>query len=317
LQTKKYDVIVVGELNVDLILNGIEGEVEIGKEILAREMELVMGSSSAIFACNLSTLGANVAFLGKIGTDVFGDLIKSSLEKKGIDSSFVEVDESYKTGATIALNYDNDRAMVTHMGAMEELSFGDITEEKLMTARHMHISSPFLQPKIKENIIEIFKLAKELGLTTSLDPQWDPAEKWDINLEQLLPYVDIFLPNEEEIKGLTKTKTIEDAVNVLNQINKNATIIKQGTKGSLLLKDGEVRHLDALINDDFVDAIGAGDSFDAGVVKKFIDGASLEECQNFGNITGAINTTAVGGTGAFDSLENIEKKIELLLNANK
>jgi len=71
----KYDVIVAGELNVDLILNKIDGFPEMGKEKLADEMTLTLGSSSAIFASNLSSLGAKVAFLGKIGKDQFGELV--------------------------------------------------------------------------------------------------------------------------------------------------------------------------------------------------------------------------------------------------
>ena len=66
---KKYDVIVVGELNVDIILNDIDSFPEIGKEKLAGKMDTTLGSSSAILASNLSSLGAKVAFIGKIGQD--------------------------------------------------------------------------------------------------------------------------------------------------------------------------------------------------------------------------------------------------------
>ena len=174
---KQFDVIVVGELNVDLILNQIASFPEIGKEILADKMDLVLGSSSAIFASNLSSLSANVSYIGKVGNDIFGDLILNSLKSKNVNTDLIIIDERLKTGATIVLNYDEDRAMLTHPGAMEHLTLQDIKSEDLQKAKHMHVSSLFLQPKIKENIIEIFQLAKENGLTTSLDTQWDPAEK--------------------------------------------------------------------------------------------------------------------------------------------
>ncbi len=79
---KEFDVIEVGELNVDLILNQIESFPEMGKEKLAHAMTLTLGSSSAIFASNLSSLGAKVSFIGKIGEDSFGDLILDSLITK-------------------------------------------------------------------------------------------------------------------------------------------------------------------------------------------------------------------------------------------
>ncbi|MEP6951356.1 MAG: carbohydrate kinase family protein, partial [Ginsengibacter sp.] len=79
---KKFDVIVVGELNVDLILNQIESFPEIGKEKLADNMILTLGSSSAIFASNLSALGMRVSFVAKIGNDIFGHFCKDQLTEK-------------------------------------------------------------------------------------------------------------------------------------------------------------------------------------------------------------------------------------------
>jgi len=81
-----------------------------------------------------------------------------------------------------------------------------------------------------------------------------------------------------------------------------------GTKGSLLVRpDGSRRQVAALLSPRFVDAVGAGDSFDAGFVHSFVQGRSLEESQDFGNLTGALNTTAAGGTGAFASKEIVRK----------
>lgn len=79
---KKFDVIVIGELNVDLILNQIHSFPEIGKEKFADTMTLTLGSSAAIFASNLSVLGMKVAFIGMVGNDVFGRFCKEELEKK-------------------------------------------------------------------------------------------------------------------------------------------------------------------------------------------------------------------------------------------
>jgi sugar/nucleoside kinase (ribokinase family) len=303
---KKFDTLVVGELNVDLILNKIESFPEIGKEKLADEMTLTLGSSAAIFASNLSSLGAKTAFLGKIGKDSFGDLVISSLKEKGVDTDFIGVDESAKTGATIILNFDEDRAMVTHAGAMENLTVGEITDEQLNTAKHMHVSSIFLQPGLKKNITDLFKRAKRLGLTTSLDPQWDPAEKWNLELDKLLPYVDVFLPNEQEIIHLTNEINYEKAVQKILEYA-NVIVVKRGNKGSVVYHKNLLSNITAFLNTNVVDAIGAGDSFDAGFIFKYVNGELLENCQRFGNITGAVNTTAAGGTTAFKNYETVLK----------
>ena len=301
---KKFDVIVVGELNVDLILNNIDSFPEMGKEKIAKNMTLTLGSSSAIFASNFSSLGANVAFLGKIGNDSFGDLVIESLRSKNVNVDLIIRDKNSNTGATVVLNYNEDRAMVTYQGAMNELTIDDISKETLSLAKHLHFSSYYLQPGIKKDIGRLLKMAKDSGLSTSFDMQWDPDEKWDLNYEETLPLVDVFLPNEQELKYLTKKENIDEALDVLSQFS-NAVIVKMGNKGSLLFNNEKKNLKDAFINNEVVDAIGAGDSFNAGFIFKYINGESLEKCQEFGNLMGAVNTTAAGGTTAFSSYKNV------------
>ncbi|MEO6730178.1 MAG: carbohydrate kinase family protein [Ferruginibacter sp.] len=295
---KKFDAIVVGELNVDLILNQIESFPEVGKEKLADKMTLALGSSSAIFASNLSALGMSVSFIGKTGNDIFGRYIEEQLEAKGVDTSMLMMNDDLQTGATVALSFGENRAMITHQGAMKHLSLKDITKEKLTMAGHLHFSSYFLQPGFTNDLDKLFQLAKECGLTTSLDVQWDPGEKWDFDFKKILPFVDVFLPNEAELLNLTKTDKINSAIQAIEGYGK-FMVVKQGNKGSLLWYDGRQVERPSFLNDKVVDSIGAGDSFNAGFIYKFIRGFAPEECQTFGNLTGAISTTRSGGTGAF------------------
>ena len=307
MKEKTIDVLAIGELNVDLILNGIDGFAEIGKEKLASNMSLTLGSSTAIFAANISSLGSNVGFLGKIGKDVFGKLVIDSLKERGIDTSMIIEEEGIATGATVILNYDEDRAMVTHPGAMNFLTIEEITDDKLIQAKHIHFSSLFLQPGIRKDIQKLFARAKDLGLTTSLDTQWDPLENWDFDYQSILPYVDVFLPNETELLHLSKTSTITDALDKLKPYAQNI-VVKRSSKGSVLQqKNGEILEFPAYLNSSVVDAIGAGDSFNAGFIHQFVKGEDLKECLDFGNLTGAINTTSAGGTGAFVSKEQIKE----------
>jgi sugar/nucleoside kinase (ribokinase family) len=301
---KKYDVLVIGELNVDLILNQIDSFPEMGKEKLAGQMDLTLGSSSAIFASNLSSLGARVAFLGKLGDDVFGDLVISSLKSKKVGTGSIIRSSATKTGATIVLNYAEDRAMITHPGAMEHLTLDDIDDRVMQPARHLHVSSYFLQPGIKKDILTIFQRAKALGLTTSFDPQWDPHEKWDLDLKQVLPFVDVLLPNEQEILHLTGKPDLPAALADL-QFNPNLVIVKMGNKGSLAYQHGQQVMQEPFLNPRVVDAIGAGDSFNAGFIFKFIQKRPVRECLVFGNLMGAVNTTAAGGTTAFSDYKSI------------
>jgi len=304
---KRFEVITVGELNVDLILNNINGYPEVGKEKMAENMMLTLGSSSAIFASNLSSLGAKVSFLGKIGGDMFGELVENSLLQKGVDISNLINEPNLPTGVTVVFNYEEDRANVTYPGAMEAFTINDVSDQVLSSAKHMHFASLFLQKGIKPNALELFKRAKELGLTVSLDTQWDPDEKWEFDYENLLPYVDLFMPNAVEFMCLTKSETIQQGIAKVLPFS-NHIVIKNGNKGSILVnKNGTIKNFPNFINSNVIDAIGAGDSFNAGFIFKYTQGAPLEECQRFGNLTGALNTTAAGGTTAFSSRDKIVK----------
>jgi sugar/nucleoside kinase (ribokinase family) len=296
---KKIDVIVVGELNVDIILNEIESLPVIGKEIMANSMSVTLGSSSAIFASNLSSLGPRVAFIGKIGKDNFAEVVLTSLERKNVDTSRIIRSESLSTGATIVLNYDQDRANVTYPGAMNDLRLEDIDFEFLAGARHMHFANCFMQPGIRKDLIPLFRRAKELGLTTSLDTQWDPEEKWELPLEELLPFVDVFLPNMAEFKFLSGSDTVEEGISRLKHFS-HFIIIKNGSDGALGWDGKDLIVQPAFKNEQVIDCVGAGDSFDAGFIKDFIEELPLKKCLETGALTGAINTTRAGGTGAFE-----------------
>jgi sugar/nucleoside kinase (ribokinase family) len=304
---KQFDVLVVGELNVDLILNQIDKFPEIGKEVLANHMSLTLGSSSAIFASNLSTLGTSVAFSGKLGHDNFGDHIISSLKSRGVDTTHIIRSVKHATGTTIVLNYGEDRAMVTYQGAMKYMTMQDIPEDLFSSCRHLHLSSVFLQPGLTDDLGKLFQKAKSFGLTTSIDPQWDPAEKWEIGIQQLLPYVDVFMPNIKELCALTGAADLKEALNKIKS-HSNIVVVKNGSEGAYLWDGSQLMHQPPFLNKEVVDSIGAGDSFDSGFIHKYLQGKSLKECLEFGALTGAINTTRSGGTNAFENL-NLVKTI--------
>ncbi len=302
---KKFDVLVIGELNVDIILHNIDIFPEVGKEVLAQQMTLTLGSSSAIFASNISGLGASVAFLGKIGKDEFGDIVLHDLRKQNVDVSMIQTDNQLSTGATIVLSVKEDRANITYPGAMDHLTINDISEEDLSKAKHVHFSSYFMQPGFQGDLGKLFRRCKELGLTTSFDMQWDPHEKWDLNIKDVLPYVDVFFPNEQELLLLTAKNNIPEAI---DSIKKHVKIlaVKRGNQGSVVFYDGNLKNMPSFLNKKVIDTTGAGDSFNAGFILKYINGNSIPECQEFGNLMGAVSTTAAGGVKAFTNFENVK-----------
>lgn len=303
---KQFDVVVAGELNIDLILDQLEKFPVIGKEILANKITLTLGSSSAIFASNLSSLGVSVSFCGCVGHDNFGDKILNDLSFKNVDTNNIIRSITSDTGITVAFNFNQNRAMVTYPGAMNELKADDITDNILQNAKHLHVSSVFLQAALKPGLVDLFTHAKQLGLTTSLDPQWDPAEEWLCDWKNLLPLVDVFLPNIEELKNITQRRSANNAVNAI-KLYSNIIVVKNGIEGAIVFYNNEVIEQPAFINHDFADAIGAGDSFNAGFISQYIQKKPLKICAEYGAVCGAINTICNGGTTAFSNIDSIRK----------
>ncbi|HET6527375.1 MAG TPA: carbohydrate kinase family protein [Balneolaceae bacterium] len=303
---KQGTLLVIGELNMDMILDNIESFPELGKEKIASDFSLTLGSSSAIFAGNIARLGVKTTFCGMIGDDGFGTKTINQLQEYGVDTSLVKKSDTHKTGLTVIMRYSDDRAMLTYPGAMEHFSFRNIPANAFENARHLHISSIFLQPGIKKDLFKIIETAKSRGMTVSVDPQWDPDERWDLNIKKLIENIDFFLPNEAEFLSFTSASTVEQGLEELKPYVDDCTIVvKRGGDGATFLNKQGICTVPAFINEDIRDAVGAGDSFNAGLIFRFLQGDPIEKCIRFGNITGAVSTTETGGTGAISSLDDV------------
>lgn len=302
---EKLDVVVVGELNADLILQDIPSFPEIGKEKLAKDMTLTMGSASAILATNIARLGLKVGFLGKLGRDSFGDIVLDTLKDRNVDCSGIDIDDNVKTGVTVVMSFLHDSAGLTYMGAMESFSLDDVDFNYLTKGRHMHLSSYYLQPGMRSGCAELFRRAKEAGLTTSFDPGWDPDEAWGDDIFEVLDNVDVFLPNEQEALLISGKKTIEEA---LEELNKHASIIvvTRGSQGSICQSDGKTVRAKVFPVEP-KDPTGAGDSFNTGFLYKWLYGGDIRKCMIYGSACGAIATTKLGGSTASPTMEELEK----------
>lgn len=292
------DVCVVGEINCDLILYGLPKALEPERETIAEGFRLTLGSSSAIFAHNLCALGTRTGMISKIGNDPLGQVAVTRLREGGVDVSAVRKStKDTSTGVTIILAQTAQRYILTYPGTMAEFRYEDIDREYAFSARHLHLSSFYLQPALRPQVGRLFREAKESGLTTSLDTNDDPEGRWANDLLEVLPLVDIFLPNEREALAIAQCSELADAVQRLAGLS-SIVAVKLGARGAIA-REGENKWHCPGIDVGVVDPVGAGDSFDAGFIHKFLAGAGAEECLRFANVAGAFSTTRHGGTEAF------------------
>jgi sugar/nucleoside kinase (ribokinase family) len=292
------EVCVVGELNLDLILYGLPKDLVPDREHLASNMAFTLGSSSAIFAHNLCVLGTQVGFISKTGGDPLGAMAAERLSAVGVDISRMKQGSGKtSTGLTVVLPFPQHRYILTYPGTMFELQYSDIDMDYVRTARHLHLSSFYLHRALRPRILHLFRQAKQAGLTTSLDTNDDPENRWDQDLLDVLKYVDIFLPNDREAKKIAQNDDLSQALNLLAGLSK-IVVVKRGSGSAICRQGGEQWSL-APPPVQMVDDIGAGDTFDAGFIHSYLLGAKLEDCLAYANIAAAYSVTREGGTEAF------------------
>ena len=287
-------ILVVGEINVDFVFKGCHDLPMPGREVLADDFLMTPGSSSMICAMGLARLGNQVAFHGRLGTDASGAFCLQALREAGIDVASLHPDASLRTGVTASLSTPQDRALVTFAGAMAELRADDVQDAWLEGASHLHISSYYLQKGLRAGCRQLFARAKAAGLTTSLDPGFDPARQWGMDLLETLGEVDLFLPNEEELLAITGCSDLHAALAYV-QSGPTHTVVKRGRRGCTSLHEGEWLEVPAYPVD-AVDTTGAGDSFDAGFLHAWLRELPWAECMRWGSACGSLSTRGVGGT---------------------
>jgi sugar/nucleoside kinase (ribokinase family) len=290
-------ILLIGEINLDIILQGYERFPAPGDETLVRDFLMTLGSSCAITGTGLVRLGHSASFLGKTGDDASGRFCLARMIELGLDVSMTKLDPALKTGVTVAITSEQDRSFVSYLGATTVLTAADVPDSVFVGFDHLHCSSFYLLAGLHPGFEDLYRRAKQAGLTTSLDPACDPAGRWeDAELRAVLAYVDVFLPNEVELRGITGEGDPEAAIRSLAN-GTTRTIAKLGPRGALATDGGQtVRVASPAVTP--VDPTGAGDCFNAGFLHGWFLRRSIPDAMRLGAACGAYSTQALGGTGA-------------------
>ena len=304
----RFDISVLGELNCDLILYGLPPVLEPEREHLATDFAMTLGSSSAIFAHNISLLGSRVGFTSCIGSDPLGKFCVERLSESGVDVAGVKCLANKTTGVTVILPVAKQRQILSYLGTTVDLQSAHLDMDYLRSAAHFHVSSFFLLRGLRPSLPRLFLQMKESGLTTSLDTNDDPENLWAADVMDVLKSVDVFLPNEQEACKLTGVRDVESALESLSRLV-SVVVIKCGAKG-VVAKQGSNRFSVPALPVQPVDTVGAGDSFNAGFLHKFIQGSAVQDCLEFGIACAGLSTTRAGGTEAFRDHQHRESFLQ-------
>jgi sugar/nucleoside kinase (ribokinase family) len=290
------DVLVVGDANPDLVLRG-DVRPRFGQaEQLLTGADLVLGGSAAITAAGCARLGLRTALLTAIGDDVFGAITRQWLEQSGVQLVLPREADAVPTGLSVILTpEDDDRAILTLPGTIPTLRPEDVTDAHLAATRHLHVASLYLQPDLAAGLAGVFARARAAGVSTSLDTNWDPAEKWE-SIDRILAHTDVFLPNANELRAISGETDLEVAASRL--VSAGTTVVmKNGAAGARAWSpDGSWSAPGLPV--DVVDTTGAGDSFNAGFLAARLADRPTPEAIRWAAAAGSLSTRAAGGTAA-------------------
>ena len=306
-----YDVVTFGDLCVDLILTGDDVTPQFGQvEKLVGDYVIEMGGSCSLFACQAAKLGLRVGILGRVGDDGFGHLVMSRLREAGVDTSRVVVDPTLKTGLGVALCHNGDRAILTYTGSISALSPSDVTDAYLASTRHLHYGSFFLHTGLSAQAPDIVRRARALGVSVSLDTNWDPDERWNSTLGEVLPLINILMLNEREILLISGREGRADAVRMLQDRGVPIVALKLGADGAQVYLEHDTYACTVTHAVDG-DSVGAGDSFDAGFLAGWLRGLPTSRCLEIACECGRSVANAAGGLAGQPTWQDICRAIDL------
>jgi sugar/nucleoside kinase (ribokinase family) len=299
LSRPSVDLVVLGDCNPDVLVTGDDVTPSFGQqEKLVDGISLVIGGSAAITAVAAARLGLSVALAAAVGADLAGRFMLDQLSAEGVDVGAVVVRDDVPTGMTVALSRGGDRAILTALGAVASLTAAEVPVSLLTEARHVHASSWFLlEDSLGPGLADLFTAARAAGATTSLDTNWDPAERWTGEpLSHAIAAADLLLPNEAEALRLSSALSLDEAAPKLTASGARL-VVKLGERGALCL-DGTLRYQVSLPPVIPADTTGAGDCFNAGLIAGLLDGMELPRAAALGCAAGALSTAAPGGTAS-------------------
>ncbi len=304
---KKWDVYVYGDVNIDLVVPGVENLPEPGSEVDVPIMETFVGGGAALFTLGLAKLGLTPVFQGSIGKDMYGEYIRGLFRELGVDDSLLLDSDTKKTGISISFTTEKDRCFLTYRGTNEGISLKYMDLEQLRGAKHVHVTG-YEGATNHAEYLDVLTKIREMGdVTVSFDVGWDMTGVWYEGIFDLLPMIDVLFMNETECQHYTRCDDVETGARRLAE-KAGMAVIKMGKTGAMAIRNGE-KFFAPAYTVKAVDTTGAGDSFNAGFIYGFLRGLPMEECLKCGNGCGSLSVTKLGGNTGFPFRTELEQWI--------
>lgn len=304
----KFDCLCAGILVADYVCEPIARVPGAGELAMSDQLSLAIGGCASNVAIDLRKLGVTVQIAGRVGQDVLGRFVRETLEAAGVETSLLHETPEHKTSGTLVINVKGeDRRFIHAFGANAAFDGSEVTLEAVRSARVLYLGGFFLMPRLgAPQVARLFQAAREAGVTTVLDVVVPDPRDCMPQLEAVLPWTDVFLPNADEAQQITGLDDPLQQAERFQQAGAGTVVITCGGGGSVLVNASQ-RIRGGVFAADFVDGTGSGDAFSAGYILGLLNGDPPERCLEIGSALGASCVRKAGATTGVYTREELDR----------
>lgn len=302
------DILCTGETIVDIICRPVSSISLSGDYTFPEQITLKTGGDALNNTIDLATIGNSVAYSGRISTDMCGEFIYKTCVEAGVDMSRVVRTNTPQSLTVILMDEKRNRSILCHNANSKEYCLGDFPFDLLSEIKILQLSSTFHMLGFDGELgaVEVLRRAKEAGVITSMDITHDHYNRWDKVIHPCYPYLDYFLPSEEQSALVSGEKNVEKMADYYLNNGVRNVIIKLGSKGSFF-KNKDIAFYAGCHDVDVVDATGAGDAFVAGFLSGVVRNMSMENCVRIATSASAHVIQHIGANAGIQPFDIIKK----------
>jgi sugar/nucleoside kinase (ribokinase family) len=321
----RFDVLVIGSPCVDLVFGGLPHWPVLGQEMYVASFGIGVG---AVFntAATLSRLGLRVALLCELGNDFFSRYILEEIDRVGICRDLIIISDRPTFTVSVCLAYESERGFVSYTSGQrgvvphmsESPSSNGHLKDESADEPWIHESHQLLAEydfeavfmHARPAILPLLDIMNRRGTTVFFDTGWHPQVLSHTLMPAIVKRGHFIMPNQLEATFMTGTQKAEDAACKLAEWAPTA-IVKMGANGAIACHHGKFTYCPAFPVKEAVDTTGAGDAFNAGFIYGVLRGYSLPEALRCGTICGGLSITALTGTAAVPTVEELERLLRI------
>lgn len=303
--TQDSEVLCAGIIVADHVCHPVSHVPAAGELVMTNKMLLTIGGCAANAGVDLTKMEVAATVVGRVGDDVFGRVVGDMLLEQGVDISAIQTTSGTDTSQTLIVNVTGeDRRFIHTFGANAVFCAADIPLELVKRCRVLYLGGYLVMPRIvQDELIPVFAAARQAGAKTVLDVVVPGPGEYLSHLERLLPFVDVFLPNNHEAGLMTKESDPVKQAELFRRLGVKTVVITMGSEGAILVGE-HGRFRAGVFSVPFVDGSGGGDAFDAGFIYGLLKGMTEEDCLRVASALGASCVRAIGTTpGVFTRAE--------------